>query len=69
MAVLIPIDMPKNCCECPVNWMVCNRGFEYLLHHTELYNKRADDCPIKEIHAPKNDPEIDKLLEESNFEL
>jgi len=43
------MKMPPNCCQCPVNMEVCKRGYEYLLSHPELYDKRADDCPIVEI--------------------
>lgn len=43
------MEMPPNCCQCPVNMEVCKRGYEYLLKHSELYDKRADDCPIVEI--------------------
>ena len=44
------MEMPKNCAECPVNLYVCQRGYEYLLEHPELYDKREDDCPIS--YAP-----------------
>ena len=40
------MEMPKNCAECPVNMNICHRGYEYLLEHTELYDRRADDCPL-----------------------
>lgn len=43
------MEMPKNCCQCPVNMEVCKRGYKYLLAHPELYDNRADDCPIIEI--------------------
>ena len=45
--VFIPgMEMPKNCCECPVNMELCKRGYKYLLAHMELYDRRADDCPL-----------------------
>ena len=69
MAILIPdMEMPENCCVCPVNDEVCHRGYEYLLKHTELYDKRADDCPLIEVKTPKA-PMTDRELEESGFEL
>ncbi len=40
------MEMPTNCCQCPVNMEVCKRGYKYLLAHPELYDKRADDCPL-----------------------
>lgn len=40
------MEMPPNCCQCPVNMEVCKRGYKYLLAHPELYDKRADDCPL-----------------------
>lgn len=45
--IYIPgMEMPTNCCQCPVNTEVCKRGYKYLLEHPELYDKRADDCPL-----------------------
>ena len=50
MSVLIKgMKMPTNCCQCPVNMEVCKRGYKYLLKHPELYDKRADDCPLIEL--------------------
>lgn len=46
------MDMPKNCAECPVSMEVCKRGYKYLLEHMDLYEKRADDCPLIEVKAP-----------------
>lgn len=47
MSIYIPgMEMPKNCCQCPVNMDICKRGYKYLLDHPELYDKRADDCPL-----------------------
>ena len=47
MSILIKgMKMPPNCCQCPVNMEVCKCGYEYLLEHPELYDKRADDCPL-----------------------
>lgn len=47
MGVYIPgMEMPANCCQCPVNAEVCKREYKYLLKHLELYDKRADDCPL-----------------------
>ena len=40
------MEMPKNCCQCPVNMELCKRGYKYLLEHPELYDERADDCPL-----------------------
>jgi hypothetical protein len=50
------MEMPKNCCQCPVNMEVCKRGYKYLLEHPELYDKRADDCPLVPV------PEHERLL-------
>lgn len=45
--IYIPgMEMPTNCCQCPVNTEICKRGYKYLLAHPELYDKRADDCPL-----------------------
>lgn len=47
MSILIRgMEMPKSCAECPVNMNICKRGYKYLLAHMELYDQRADDCPI-----------------------
>lgn len=46
------MEMPKNCAECPVNMEICKRGYKYLLERPELYEKRADDCPIVEVKSP-----------------
>ena len=47
MSILIPgMEMPTNCCQCPVNMEICKRGYKYLLEHPELYDNRADDCPL-----------------------
>ena len=43
------MEMPQNCCECPLNMVLCNHGYKYLYYHPELYDKRADDCPIMEV--------------------
>ena len=47
MSILIKgMEMPKSCAECPVNMNICKRGYKYLLAHMELYDQRADDCPL-----------------------
>ena len=47
MSILIKgMEMPRSCAECPVNMNICKRGYKYLLAHMELYDQRADDCPI-----------------------
>ena len=47
MSILIKgMEMPPNCCQCPVNMEICKRGYKYLLEHPELYDKRANDCPL-----------------------
>ena len=43
------MEMPQNCCECPLNMVLCNHGYKYLYYHPELYDKRADDCPIMKV--------------------
>lgn len=45
------MEMPKSCAECPVNMNTCKRGYKYLLAHMELYDQRADDCPITTVPA------------------
>lgn len=45
------MEMPTSCCQCPVNMEVCKRGYKYLLKHPELYDKRADDCPLVPVPA------------------
>ena len=58
MSILIKgMEMPTNCCQCPVNMEVCKRGYKYLLTHPELYDKRADDCPL--VHVPAHGRLID----------
>jgi hypothetical protein len=51
------MEMPTNCCQCPVNMEICKRGYKYLLEHPELYDKRADDCPLAPV--PKHGDLID----------
>jgi hypothetical protein len=43
------MEMPKSCAECPVNMNICKRGYKYLLAHMELYDQRANDCPISSV--------------------
>lgn len=63
MNILIKgMDMPPNCCQCPVNMDVCKRGYKYLLAHPELYDKRADDCPIASV------PPHGRLIDADAFE-
>lgn len=58
MSVLIKgMEMPTSCCQCPVNLEVCKKGYEYLLAHPELYDQRADDCPIVSV------PEHGRLID------
>ena len=65
MSILIKgMEMPPNCCQCPVNMEVCKRGYEYLLAHPELYDKRADDCPIVEIPPHGRLGDLDALYEQ-----
>ncbi len=53
MSVLIKgMQMPESCCVCPVNMESCNYGFEYLRDHPELYERRAENCPIVEVPTP-----------------
>ncbi|MBQ1805435.1 MAG: hypothetical protein II010_05985 [Oscillospiraceae bacterium] len=59
MSILIKgMEMPKNCAECPVNLTACKRGYEYLLAHPELYDQRAEDCPIS--YVPPHGDLIDR---------
>lgn len=52
------MEMPRSCAECPVNMNICKRGYKYLLAHMELYDQRADDCPITTV--PPHGRLIDK---------
>ena len=56
------IEMPKNCCECPINIYLCNYGYKYLIQHRELYDKRADDCPLIEVPSHGRLIDADALL-------
>ncbi len=58
MSVLIDMDMPKVCNECP---FCCNPSYfayawcELLQQHFDMdesYNKVADFCPITEVPTP-----------------
>lgn len=62
------MEMPTNCCQCPVNMEVCKRGYEYLLKHPELYDKRADDCPLVPVQPHGRLIDADEL-EEKHREL
>lgn len=47
MGIYIPgMEMPQSCAECPVNMNICKRGYKFLLEHMELYDQRANDCPL-----------------------
>ena len=62
MSVLVKgMKMPPNCCQCPVNMEVCKCGYEYLLEHPELYDKRADDCPLVPVPPHGRLGDLDKL--------
>ncbi len=59
MSILIKgMEMPQNCCECPINLYLCKHGYEYLIQHRELYDKRADDCPL--VSVPPHGDLIDR---------
>lgn len=76
MSIIIKgMDVPESCVSCPVHMELCDRGYHYFLDHPELYERRADSCPISEVppHGElieKHDvfrlisafPEVDKLL-------
>ena len=55
---IMGMEMPRSCAECPVNMNICKRGYKYLLAHMELYDQRADDCPITTV--PPHGRLIDK---------
>lgn len=61
--IYIPMEMPTNCAECPVNMEVCKRGYKYLIEHMELYDKRADDCPVITV------PDHGRLIDADAFAL
>lgn len=64
MSVLIKgMGMPESCCVCPVNMESCNYGFEYLRDHPELYERRAENCPIVEVPTPHG-----RLIDADAFE-
>ncbi len=52
MAILIKMEMPKNCDECPLN-STCSYSLHMSLYHTE---KRDDNCPLIEVPEPNYDP-------------
>ena len=68
MSVLIDMDMPKVCNECP---FCCNPSYfayawcELLQQHFDMdesYNKVADFCPITEVPTPHGRlGDLDKL--------
>ena len=50
--IYIPgMEMPTNCCECPVALYLCKIGYQHLLKHEELYDERAKDCPLIPVPA------------------
>ena len=69
MSVLIDMDMPKVCNECP---FCCNPSYfayawcELLQQHFDMdesYNKVADFCPITEVPTPHGRLiDVDKLM-------
>ena len=58
------MEMPKSCAECPVNLYFCHHGYKYLLEHMELYDRRADECPIIEVPPHGRLVDADVLAEE-----
>lgn len=58
------MEMPRSCAECPVNMNICKRGYKYLLAHMELYDQRADDCPISPVPPHGRLIDADALMEE-----
>ena len=75
MSVLIDMDMPKVCNECP---FCCNPSYfayawcELLQQHFDMdesYNKVADFCPITEVPTPHGRLiDADKLLEKAYWD-
>ncbi len=64
MSILIKgMKMPESCCVCPVNMERCNYGYEYLRDHPELYERRAENCPIVEVPTPHG-----RLIDADAFE-
>lgn len=52
MSILLNIQMPKNCDECPCNddnWR-CGATGEYF-DYDDMYAKRRDDCPLVEVET------------------
>lgn len=65
MSILIKgMEMPRSCAECPVNMNICKRGYKYLLAHMELYDQRADDCPITTVPPHGRLIDADELFKE-----
>ena len=56
------MGMPKNCAECPVNMNICHHDYKYLLEHMDLYDRRAEDCPIIPITDHGNLIDRDKFM-------
>ncbi len=57
------MEMPRSCAECPVNMNICKRGYKYLLAHMELYDQRANDCPISTVPPHGRLIDADKMRE------
>ncbi len=65
MSILIKyMEMPTSCADCPVNLNICKRGYQYLLAHPELYNQRAEDCPISYVppHGKLIDGDVAEVI-------
>lgn len=56
--VIIDIDMPKSCRECPISsriLLLCHVKKEIIDSENYLQQKRPDWCPLKEINKNGND--------------
>jgi hypothetical protein len=65
------MEMPMSCAECPVNMNICKRGYKFLLKHMELYDQRANDCPISSVPPHGRLIDADMLIKfvEDRYEI
>ena len=51
--IYIPgMEMPQNCVECLFNYYFCHMGYNFFSEHEELYDSRADNCPLIPVPVP-----------------
>lgn len=57
MAVIIDMDMPKNCAECKISSYVYGDGYRYcpFTEVAALTIGRQDSCPLREYEEDEDD--------------